>query len=498
MRQRWWSEIDDHLGGVYPLYDRDTPQNQSLNLQALVKSRLDRGQAIKLNLKAVQQKALMPFIIGDETLISDIDRAPWMSRYDDDGKWIRLALPPHKSEVPSSIEGFVESFRGALVQEAARYIGNSRVVGLLLSGGMDSRVVAGVLRSLQLSLGNQFEVVALTWGEEASRDVVYAKRVAEKFGWQIEIFPLTAETLFNNFGEMARIGAEVSPLHLHAMPEIGRRASLDVVIAGSYGDSVGRAEYSGTHLANIGPIVRDKRVNPFGFLRHHLEYDTVSMLRKASSDGLLSGGERSRVGRREVERQQYYMRRMLQVCMTTIAAKTPVYQMFTDPRVFSLMWSLAPVLRNDDWYSRLLALLPGDLLTIPWARTGSMYNQSPVTPDSFSKANHKYGLWLRRELKRDVIDRVLSDKILGLGVFNEQALRKVTHIWAKCSAEKNNSIDEILSWIACFHDFLEQYQPSIEKKVDNYQAWPDLATAIKGSFYAHYYLNKGKLRKPWV
>jgi len=34
------------------------------------------------------------------------------------------------------------------------------------------------------------------------------------------------------------MGAEVSPLHLHAIPKINELGGVDVILAGSYGDSV--------------------------------------------------------------------------------------------------------------------------------------------------------------------------------------------------------------------------------------------------------------------
>src|SRR5690606_25871175 len=105
-------------------------------------------------------------------------------------------------------------------------------------------IVASVLRQLQLSGQYTGAVTALTWGLEASRDVQYAARITELYQWNFKHFNLTADMLLHNIEVTAAMGAEFSPVHLHAMPQIAGLDGLDCILAGSYGDSIGRGEYS--------------------------------------------------------------------------------------------------------------------------------------------------------------------------------------------------------------------------------------------------------------
>src|SRR5690606_42104683 len=109
-----------------------------------------------------------------------------------------------------------QEVRAKLISEASGYIEGAARIGILLSGGMDSRVVAGVLRELQLQSGNKFDVVVLTWGDSKSRDVVYSERISKQFGWDLINFPISAATLEKNIHLAGSVGAEVSPLHFHA------------------------------------------------------------------------------------------------------------------------------------------------------------------------------------------------------------------------------------------------------------------------------------------
>src|SRR3989442_721563 len=55
--------------------------------------------------------------------------------------------------------------------------------------------------------------------------------------------------------------------------------------------------------------------------------------------------------------------------MSVINHFCSVYQMFTDPRVYSYMWSLHPSLCVDEVYAVLLGRLHPNLARLPWART---------------------------------------------------------------------------------------------------------------------------------
>src|SRR5690606_34794364 len=186
---------------------------------------------IQLDPVALAVKTINPYLFGNRTLIQRLERTPWLSVRTEDGRWHKERLPQHGNKKPAKDE-FVQTLRIALLDEARRYIGAAKSVGILLSGGMDSRVVAGVVREVQLTLGNQFDVIGLTWGKESSRDVSYAKTIARRFGWEWKHFKLTPETLFKNISQMGRMGAEASPVHLHAMLEVASTPGIDVILAG--------------------------------------------------------------------------------------------------------------------------------------------------------------------------------------------------------------------------------------------------------------------------
>lgn len=491
--EAWWLSLTEHLSGIYPYQDAENPGVCSLDIEPLIAARKERGGSLQLDSTALIAKVSLPFLLGNRTLIEGFSRAPWMSYPDNDGGWHITSLPKHDVKKPDPAK-FVLDLKAALLEEVRLYIKGSKTVGILLSGGMDSRVVAGVVRALQEEMNGSFDVVGLTWGAEDSRDVIYARRISERFGWGVHNYKITAETLFDNIECMARMGAEVSPFHLHAMPQVAMTDGIDVVLAGSYGDSIGRGEFSGRNLGNIESVF-PKKMDRFGVVK----LDAVERAKKELLGDVLNtphvNSEVSLIRRHEIEQQSHYLRRMLQSCMQVIAKDKRFYQVFTSPAVFGQMWSLDPSIRNDDWYKRLLPLLPGDLLSIPWARTGRRYDQPNEVADEYLKSYHSYGHWLRTELKSDVLAKINSETIRGLGFFNESGLDFALKTWSLSSTKSINRLDELFSWLATLHDFIEIYGVG-ENNPASVTTWRDHINAIRGGAYAQLYINvRGRLRR---
>ena len=490
----WWKDITSHLGGVYPFQDRLLKPSLTLDISVIVGARREANIPLRLDRIALAVKSINPYLLGNRTLLEDVSRAPWMSRLSLNGVWDEEPLPQHGDSYPDP-DIFTQQLKAALVEETLCYVESAKTIGILLSGGMDSRVVAGIVREIQQNFDGNFHVVGLTWGNETSRDVVYAKQITERYGWEWKHYPLSAERLASNIIHMGKMGAEVSPVHLHAMPEIAITSGLDVVLAGSYGDSVGRAEFSGKHVSQLKSLSA-KQKDRFGILRNDVLSCALAGIRSDLVDSPHLKGQLTNIRRCEIEQELHYMRRMLQCCMNTVAFEKRFYQLFTSPKVFGLMWGLSPEVRNNNWYSLLLAKLPGNLLDIPWARTGKRYNSLDGKPDSLSNTYHEYGNWLRNELKTDIVQRVNSDRIRNLGVFNDRGLDYALGAWARGTTITVNSLDEFFSWLASFHDFLEIYQIDGAQQAIDKNSWIDSVRAIKGGLYANVLIAaRNKLRR---
>lgn len=394
--------------------------------------------------------------LATRTLVQGVERTPWMGLPDGTGCWAYAELPRHGNLSLSSREIALELIR-RLKKEATAFLSGKKTVGILLSGGMDSRVVAGIVRSLQNSGDYTGQAVALAWGVAGSRDVVYAHRLANKFGWDFVHFPLSAEVLHQNIVLAAERGAEYSPVHLHAMSQVAATEGLDGILAGSYGDSIGRGEYSGRHVSRL-PDILVRHLNLFALMRKDFEKNALTELRRDLNESRELFPDRSETAYREIEMQMHYMRRQLRVCMDVIGETVPLYQMFTSPDVFGFVWSLSLECRTDHVYRDLLSELSDDLLQVPWARNGKPYGQSrSESADSLFKLNNRYGEWLRRDCRSFVLKRIESGHLQKMGIFNERSLEMWMKKWPVNDSPKADRLDEKMAWLASLSIFIEKY-----------------------------------------
>ncbi len=396
------------------------------------------------------------YILADRTMVVGVTRTPWMASPDGGGGWKAASLPRHDKRVLSAHDIAVE-LEERLLAEALEFLEGRRSVGILLSGGMDSRVVAAVVRRLQETGDFAGTVTALSWGTPDSRDVNYAATIARRFNWEFVHFPLTAELLLDNIALAGERGAEYSPVHLHAMQAVANVEGLDGILAGSYGDSVGRAEFSGHHLSDIRHILSTD-LNRFSFLKKTIgkvAYDEIRRDLAAYRDRFPGRTERAY---REIEMQAHYMRRQLNPCMEVIDDRIPLCQMFVHPNVFGFMWSLAPSCRTNEPYRLLLSRLPGRLLDIPWARNGRIYEGGPQqAADNLSSRNNLYGTWLRRDCRGEVLAALKSGALQSTGLFNERSLDMWTRQWPTDGPQRADRLDEKMAWLASLSLFIKQY-----------------------------------------
>ena len=370
------------------------------------------------------------YILGDRTIIDGIQKTPWLSIPNKDNtKWEHDNAPEH-GLLDIDEEEVAHSLFKKICSELQLYIINKTQIGILLSGGMDSRMVAGALDYLlkKNKLPQAIEVTALTWGNIDSRDVIYAKEIANRLNWKWKHYTVTAKDLLNNISESAIRGCEYSPVHLHAIPQIrDDNANLEVILAGSYGDSIGRAEYAGWNVKYLKSIL-GKMINIFGIVNQDIFNKSISHVENDVKSYHKIFPKKEAYIQNELDYQIHYMRRMLNPCMELLNEKSKFCQIFTHPEVYGYMWSLAPERRNDLVYKHMYKHFVTKLDDIPWARTGLPYAEKGGKPDDLNKEHHSYAKIIKTEILDNIISEINSGSLQKLGVFNMKAIKKLIFI----------------------------------------------------------------------
>ncbi len=392
--------------------------------------------------------------LGDRTIVKSVRRTQWFSS---SPRGVFHVPPRHGNKMDSAIN-IAGLLQAALKKEISGYIVGKKNIGILLSGGMDSRMVAGILKSIQAEK-HDLNVTVFCWGMTSTRDPVYSERIATMYGWAFEYFDITPQLLKRNITICAKEGCFYSPSHLHAMPDVAQRASdlgMDCILAASYGDSIGRSEYSGRKVTEL-PAMKDKIQNVFGLIN-----DAVYEQCKAESIAEIDRyhdlyRENEDWAENELDYQLHYMRNQLGTCMSLISKRVPLIQCFCSKEIVELMWSYHPDCRTDKIYLHMLKNIDPQLFEIPWARTGKRYLMDNDVPDDLSRSFHCYGKWAREDLRCYIDELVCDGRLQRLNVFNTYQIRllnRFNRVFTPVNSYHN--LDEIILWLASVSIFLRE------------------------------------------
>lgn len=361
------------------------------------------------------------YAMGDHTLFRDVERKPWLSSLDPKGDAVEDPVPRHGYRI-DSVTAVADELYARLKEEAAAACQGRRDVFLMLSGGLDSRIAAQVLADLWRE-DRIARPRCVTWGIDGTRDVVYASEIARRLGLEWIHAPLGPKDLLRNITDgFGLVAGMVSPVHLHRMDWFRAVPSGSLAIAASWGDSIGRAEFSGTHLIDLGDLAPR---NYLGIVRRDREAEgnrrnaeAIAHLRSRSSQSephILH----------ELEMQGIYMRNMIGQAMSLVSRFCTLYQLFTHPRVYQYMWSLHPLLRTDEIYRAILSTRLGDLASIPWARNNSTLDGRPASLMVDRKSFHRYAEWIAKDLRSEIADLCSEQWFAQTGIFDGRQIAKL-------------------------------------------------------------------------
>ncbi len=445
----------NHLGFNNPYYFEN---NEKFEIQQSLSGIIEKYEGdLKIDPVAVIELLSNNFMLADRTLIQGVYKTPWLAKPNEQfNEWIYDKVPKHgRLDIPEN-EIATVLFK-KICSEIEAYVGKKKKVGVLLSGGMDSRMVAGSLDFLIKSKRIQsIEVTGLTWGNDGSRDVVYAHEIASRLGWQWKHYTVTAKDLLNNITETAIHGCEYSPIHLHAIPQIrDDNQNLDVILAGSYGDSVGRAEYSGDKVQYLKPLLNNIS-NASAFINKDIYKASLKYIYQDICRYHQQFPEKVPYMQNELDYQLHYMRRMLNPCMALLAERLEFYQIFTNPDIFGFMWSIKPERRSDRVYEFMFKEFKTKLDDLPWARTGLPYGQMVGKPDSYQKINHSYIRIIQSEIFREIETLILSDEFKEFQIFNQKAIKTILEL-IKLYPVNNLFYLEKIIWLASVAEMTKIY-----------------------------------------
>jgi asparagine synthase (glutamine-hydrolysing) len=401
------------------------------------------------------------YACGDRTLLSEITRRPWLSRVDDEGQVRHEPIPPHGTLWLGYGEIAAE-LRRRLCQEALEVCRDRSEIYIPLSGGLDSRIVAATVTQLYREGRIAERPVAVTWGVENSRDVIYGRAVAKLLGLEWIHVSLEPVHVMENIETAAlKLGALLSPNDLHRFSWFKNVSSDALVLSPIAGDSIGRSVYCGATVLELRP---HRPVNYLGLLKPEvaaLSYrrvlDDLEVLKnRAPYDYDYQFHER--------EGQAHYVRGMLSQLMSIVSHYCDGYRMFTHPSVYSFMWSLHPSLRTNEVYAALLEDMDPRLLSLPWAETNrALKGRTEGAMPTAQASTHNYFDWITGPLWNDIRAIVDPDWFAATEMFDADAVRRLGDHAREGTIHRRllgYGPLRVWTWLAAFRRFAEHLERS--------------------------------------
>jgi asparagine synthase (glutamine-hydrolysing) len=429
-----------NFGGVSPYYFTDESGSTFVadNFPEIAQNIPEHQRVI--DPVAVLELFCFNYVLGDRTILKDLYRLPWHSELSFKGEVLRKNPIKHGYALQEPKDIAIDLI-ACLKKELLSYIDGRDKVFLLLSGGFDSRISACVLKEIEKE--NNLEVIALTWGDKDSRDVVYSTEISKIMDWQWIHLDYRADDLWNNM-EIASTwgGGEVAAVHYHAMDKVKTIVNTsDLIIASSWGDSIGRAEFSGKHLPRLS---RPKIENKHFLVKRSIANDCMQSAQNDMALAWSSEPDQSETIMNELHMQENYMRRMIGHAMNYLGNFCTVEQSFTADETVAKMWSLNPVCRTNGVYFEVFKRLNSQLYDFPWARTGIAPSGRIDERLFLKKKYHSWGAWMRTDLKPQLKSLILDGGLKDLGIFNMGQVESVFNLWTKEGLDSLNYNETIL------------------------------------------------------
>lgn len=394
--------------------------------------------SLHLDLSSVLGIISNSYCIGDRTIFLEIKR-----RYNYRISDFKSFFSEYES-LKQNRSDYINTFYKLFYEETFEILKKNKDIVIPLSGGLDSRIIAGMVRKIidEQKLNNS--VLCVNWGKNDSRDVIYAEKISKILKFDFIRLELTKEDYLKNIkecGDFCFLG--VFPRHMHKLIDLKKVGKGKTIIAGSYGNSIGRGEFQGKHIGN-------NEFLSFSNNSRYMRYDSLliahSILHKEKKKLFKELDAKNKNSKFEAYKQFYYMRNYIDYVFKCIESKDlKVHQSFTSLKLLEFVWKSNSQNRNLKNYVSIIKMVNPDLLNVPDSSNNQIFGDKKninINTDIEYKF-HNYDKWL---------NELINDKEL---IFSSDFLNFVNKFLKIDKILRNKKYDiqycNLLSWLYSFN-----------------------------------------------
>jgi len=201
------------LGNSFHLYNSDLSENEILFSTDIDRLAYETSKNNDLDYVSIVEYLTHQSMTYPHTFYNDLSETSFATCITINFRGMQLETKVHhywspgctKEESSSDIEGLAEQLRTGVLKEFETIISDKENVGLFMSGGSDSRVLAGLMKKFDIN------GLAITVSDENNPEVEIARRVAEANGLRHEVLLRDMEY----YPKLIKDGLELEGPHLN-------------------------------------------------------------------------------------------------------------------------------------------------------------------------------------------------------------------------------------------------------------------------------------------
>ena len=380
-RARKLTLVNDHLG-LRPLYYAEYNNGHfafSSGVRALL---ADPALPRDIDLVGIAQAVSYEYLLGDRTLLSQVQLLPPASilEFEDDHYTVRSYWKPQYAEFGSTrsedeyLEGLVYHLRQAMDRQAP----GNLPAGINLSGGLDSRMIAGLLNNGEVA----GPLRTYTFGIPGCTDASYAREVAKVVQSQHDFLELKPDYLLEHAQKGVRLVDGMGGVrHMHSLANLKYQAeTVKLIYTGFFIDQLISGQLVPEWLASFDDETAYRKL----FTEVDRQYEPrlkeqlyTQAFRREISGGFQESWEAAVAESKSaifanwhdnmlMERMRRFTKNGDELLRSQVICRTP----FCDKDLVDYCLTLPPGLRvNRYLFTEAFARYFQDLAKIPWTKT---------------------------------------------------------------------------------------------------------------------------------
>ena len=452
--------------------------------------------------RAINDRAIIDFIRtmhlwGDETFFTDIQLLPYASilefgrdYFDIRRYWEYMFVEDYGEQ---NVEEYRDKLHGLLKQAVTRAVADCKNIGVTLSGGLDTRIIAAYIP-------RDRGITAFSFGEPRSYDIRYAKKMNDILGFEHHIIPLTSDCI-TKYGERV-IYALDGTLYLLVgqemlFEELEREKEIELKVVGScsstlFGGFLDHKLVDGTYseeelfeyLLDTHSIFKDEELKDLLAADYYEE--VKDLLRKSFKESFVRAKELHHLPANVIDYINFTERgrRWLSISAPLLSRLNTETVNIYDYDLVDFMLTMPPELRLErrlcvavlKYYYPELARIT--LQTTGCTLYGGEFRRAAVVGFRFGYIKLKkmvevvtsgkrsinypeqpgnYGHYLREQ--RGFVERILLDeRTFSRGIFNPEQIKNIVRSHMSGRADNTSKIAVLISLELWFRMFVDPWK----------------------------------------